>query len=620
MKNFLLGCNFWDSKSGTDMWVNFDEISLENDLAALEKSGVTALRVFPNWRDFQPVTALRAWRGGFKEYRLTGDRLPENEYFIETAMIERFRKFCEMADRHSIKLVVSILTGWMSGRLFCPPCLDSKNLISDPEALMFEEKFVRGFVKYTRDIKNIVMWDLGNECNCLGASQSRAQSYLWTATIRNAILTSDASRPISSGMHGLDFAESGIWPICDQGILCDYLTPHPYPSPTIGGDVDPADRMRTTMLPTAQCAYYEGLSHRPTILQEQGTFSDMLINREGAADFMRVNICSALANNVEGYFWWCAHEHLHLTKPPYTWSMIERELGLLDEKREPKPVGDTMKSMQKIIENLPEIPKKEDNAVIILSNEQNQWAVGASAFILAKRAGLSPVMRAFTDINNIPHMPIYILPSIVGWAPVYREILDILLDRVAHEGATLYISTASGFITEFEKVTGLTSHGMSNGIVTYMTLDGKKYSAVQTKRFELEAKTAEVIAYDDQNVPIFTSNAFGKGNVYFLAFPVESLLWGRSGAYAKGMPEYSEIYRKFAANVTENQIIRSENPETSLTLHKTDDGYIAVIVNYTNTPEDAKILLKEGCKMTPIYGDATCVGACDMAVLKVNEV
>ena len=30
MKDFMIGCNFWDSKSGTDMWLNFDEESLAN--------------------------------------------------------------------------------------------------------------------------------------------------------------------------------------------------------------------------------------------------------------------------------------------------------------------------------------------------------------------------------------------------------------------------------------------------------------------------------------------------------------------------------------------------------------------------------------------------------------
>lgn len=55
MSAFLLGCNYWNSASGTDMWKNWDESVIKADLAELKKIGVKHLRVFPNWRDFQPV-------------------------------------------------------------------------------------------------------------------------------------------------------------------------------------------------------------------------------------------------------------------------------------------------------------------------------------------------------------------------------------------------------------------------------------------------------------------------------------------------------------------------------------------------------------------------------------
>ena len=80
MKDYYIGVNYWDSASGTDMWVRFDPEVVENDLAALQANGVDTLRIFPNWRDFQPVTALYGWRGNFSEHRLTGDRFPENEF------------------------------------------------------------------------------------------------------------------------------------------------------------------------------------------------------------------------------------------------------------------------------------------------------------------------------------------------------------------------------------------------------------------------------------------------------------------------------------------------------------------------------------------------------------
>ncbi len=617
MQKFYLGCNFWDSKSGTDMWINFDEDSLRADLDALESIGVKALRCFPNWRDFQPVIMLRGWRGNPKEYRLTGDRIPENEFFIDPVMIERFRIFAKLAEERDMELVASVLTGWMSGRLFCPPALEGKNLINDYEALMLEEKFVRGFVEYTKDIPNIVMWDLGNECNCLGQAGSRYQSYHWTATIRNAILASDQTRPISSGMHGLDFDPNGTWSIADQGELCDYLSNHPYPSPTIGGDVDPANRLRTTMLPTAQCEYYAGISGKPSFIQEQGTFSDMLIGREGAADFLRVNICSSIAGGYKGYFWWCAHEHLHLTKPPYTWSMIERELGILDSDRTPKPVGEEMKKLSLLIDSLPYIPEKQTDSVIIGTNEQNQWGICASSFILAKRAGLTPRICSCHN-REIPKAPLYILPSLTGWESIYAETYNELLKRVHDDGATLFISVSSGFICEFEHVTGLHSLGMSKSGAGKMEWNGNTYHIEYTKKFRLEAITAEILAEDAAGDPVFAKNSFGKGSVYFLAFPLENMLWGHTGAYDEGRTDYSVIYAEAAKDILKDKPMRALEKDISLTLHpETENSYIAIAVNYSPDTKNASIKLSDKFRAEPIYGDMSSIGGCNMAICRI---
>lgn len=58
---FAIGVNYWDSKSGTDMWKNWDRETVEADFAALEAVGVRYLRVFPNWRDFQPIHKQYQW-------------------------------------------------------------------------------------------------------------------------------------------------------------------------------------------------------------------------------------------------------------------------------------------------------------------------------------------------------------------------------------------------------------------------------------------------------------------------------------------------------------------------------------------------------------------------------
>ncbi|MBQ8508636.1 MAG: hypothetical protein IJ493_01900 [Clostridia bacterium] len=625
--NFMIGCNYWDSTHGTDMWRDWNEQDVDADLAALEAVGVKYLRVFPNWRDFQPVCRLYAWRGQHKEYRLTGERFPENEYYIEPVMIERFLTFCDLAEKHGMKLIVSVLTGWMSGRLFTPPLLEGKNLIRDHEALMFEERFVRGFVGYVKHHSAIDWWDLGNECNCLGQADTGADAYVWTVTIRNAILAADRSRKIMSGMHGLTFEPDSPWSIKVQGELTDMLTPHPYPSPTIGGDVEPADRMRTTILPTAQCTYYSDLGGKPAMIQEQGTFSDMLINREGAADFLRVNICSAWANGFKGYLWWCGCEHLCLTQPPYSWSMIERELGILDLDRNPKPVATQMKAMSDLMETLPDLPEKEIDAVCVLSREQQQWQVGAAAYILGKQAGLQVRMASCYDApyGEIPKAPIYLLPSIMGWAALYKECFDLLLERVHEDGAALYISVGSGFVTEFEKVTGMRSHGMMNAGGSSVKLelsDGGLTLPVQyNKKFLLERLTADVLGHDADGTPVFSRHSFGKGKIYLLGFPLEQMLWNRPMIFAgDDAPAYWRIYREVGRELLAGKVLTCANPQIGLTLHPCEDGsYYAVAVNYSEKEQDTQLTLAEGWKLESVYGGVQVIGKCDMTVYRVRK-
>ncbi|MBE6611628.1 MAG: hypothetical protein E7632_03955 [Ruminococcaceae bacterium] len=623
MKNYYMGVNYWDSTSGTDMWVNFDEAVIDADLAALEAIGVDTLRIFPNWRDFQPVMNVYGWGGNFMEHRLKGERFPEDTFFLDPVMIERFLTFCDLAQKHGMKLVVGVVTGWMSGRLFVPPALEGKNIITDPEALMWQTRFCHGFVRAVKHHPAIDAWELGNECNCLGHTPTRYAAYVWTSTIRSAISLEDPDRPVYSGMHGLA-SETGMqWMVQDQGELTDMLTCHPYPSPTVGGDVTPANRLRCTMIPTAQLAYYSGISGRPAMIEEQGTFSDMLINREGAADFMRVNLLSGWANGSRGYLWWCGMEHLKLSHPPYSWSMIERELGILDIDRNPKPVGRTMKEISAVLSTMPELPEKQIDGVCVLPRDTKHWPSAAPAYILAKQAGIELTMRTADQIHrtaDLPDAPLYIVPTLTGWAPLHKEAYDALLEK-ANNGATVYFSVATGFITECEKVTGMRSNGMYNAGGDTMTFtDGSSLPMCYQKKFLLESVGAEVLARDSYGNPVFTKNSFGKGTVYMLYFPMEQMMWNNALAFTgKEKPDYSRIYRIIGEDVLKNHPIDSANNQVGMTLHPTDTGYYAVLVNYDNMTHDAEVSVADGWTMEPVYGDVTSIGKCNMAVVKLSR-
>ena len=207
---FLVGCNYWASHAGTNMWHDWDEEQIDRDFSLLEEHGIRYLRVFPLWPDFQPLRMHYMVEGQEKELRLEENPLPHTEAGragVDEVMVGRFRTFCDLAERHGLSLVVGLVTGWMSGRWYVPEPFRTVNVLTDARAIQWEVRFVRYMVRTFRDHPAICAWDLGNECNCLGKLERPEEGYVWVNAITSAIKTEDGTRPVLSGMHG-SFPES----------------------------------------------------------------------------------------------------------------------------------------------------------------------------------------------------------------------------------------------------------------------------------------------------------------------------------------------------------------------------------------------------------------------------
>lgn len=118
----------------------------------------------------------------------------------------------------------------------------------------------------------------------------------------------------------------------------------------------------------------------------------------------------------------------------------------------------------------------------------------------------------------------------------------------------------------------------------------------------------------------FTGHKLGKGKVYFLAFPLEQSLAGHPMCYcADNAVLYWRIYREIAWDVIEQKICISENPQVAVTLHpESDSSMLAVAVNYSNVPQDARLRIADGWKYEYIYGSET-IEKCDMAVRRLTK-
>ncbi len=610
---FMLGCNYWDKEHGTDMWRFFDENVIRKDIKMLSENGVKYMRCFPNWRDFQPVNKIYAWRGEEKGYCDYEDRPLSNTLGIDYSQIDNFKKFAAICDEYGIKLIVSVVTGWMSGRQFWPKGLMGKNGITDPEVLMWTARFIKGFVEGVKSCKNIVMWDLGNESNCLGQVKNRYEAYVWTTYVRNAIYAADTTRPISSGMHGLDTCESA-WSIKDQGEITDYLTPHPYASRSINNDYEPVNRLRTTLLPTAQCMYYEALSGKPTILQEQGTFSQATANKDMSADFGRINILSSFVHGVKGWLWWCGPNHSNVNNTPYTWGMMERDLSLFELDGTPRPIAHTIKEIGEVLDALSfeEMPKRDIDAVCLLTAQPNRWNNASASFVLGKQAGIEVTFAEVSNVAeviNVPDSDLYIMPCIEGWEVVNQTALDKIYEKV-NDGATLYISYDGGDFFHFEERTGLRSNGIVRSRKQHTAaFDFGNISYYSEREIIIESVGAEALAYNEEGNIVLSCFNYGKGRVFFLNMPLERTLAVTYEAYNK---DYYKIYKKFADNVLKNKIVISNNPEIGVTQHKVDDNnYIIAALNYSDKDINCEFEIASGWTLKAFSNNGNSIGKCN---------
>ena len=597
----FLGCNYWASASGIRMWRNWDGQNVEDDLRRLSAYGISTLRVFPTWDDFQPVEALYRYGGIFKEYRMRDGSLPQNEYYLDEEMLAHFAEFCKLCEAYNMKLIVGLLTGWMSGRLFVPAILQERNLYTDSRALLFEQRFIKGFVSRFKNEPVIYAWDLGNECNCLSLTENREDAASWTAIIANTIRAYDSTRPVVSGMHSLGC--DNVWTIFDQAEHTDILTTHPYPYFVEHCSMEPFSSIRTLLHATCETRYYADLSGKPCLVEEIGNLGNMACDKEMAANFLRVNLFSNWAHGAPGVLWWCANEQTNLTYPPYSWMMCERELGLLDADRRPKPVLREYKQFADWQAGLGfELPPARVDGVCITSKWQDNWGISYMSYILAKQAGVN--LRFAHYSQQLPDAKVYLLPSVTSHVVIELERYNELKERVKN-GATLYISMDDGFMTEFEELTGLRIHDSADRTEPG-SMNGLEYT--RKRMCWLEPVGAEVLQYDDQGNIAFSKHQYGKGTVHYLNFPVEKVLLTRNNGFAE---PYYKIYNdilgsKYCKNVT-----------VGITIHEGDGKTYLVAVNYSGREQSLEGLPFRAEKVH--RGDVHTVGAYDCCVLEGAE-
>ena len=579
---FSVGVNYWASHAGTQMWSKFSAEEVEKDFIALRNSGVNTVRIFPLWEDFQPVKLLAECGNNFREISfLDGSPLPATglrSFGLDPVMMERFRTVADLALKHELKLVVGLLTGWMSGAMFVPPALADKNLFEDFQAIRLAEMFLRGFVTEMKDHPAIVAWEPGNECNCLSAS-SAYSSWNWHHMVTSTIRLIDRSRPVFSGMHGGKNSINKSNNLIMQGELFDALTTHPYPAFTPHCGKSALNNVPAIYHATAESVYYRGVSGKPAFVEEIGAFGPNYLSEERTDAYLYTVLYSALIHDLGSVLWWCGFSFDRCAdNAPYRWGAMERELGAMKSDRAADGAGKAMKRFGEELKNLPEFSSRQVDATVVVTTMNDAWKSAFGAFILSKQAGFEVEYCNIATIDELPESKFYIVPAISGF-----EVMDVhkyhLLLKAAEKGATVVITADSGYLQPFNAYFGCeVDYRTEEPETVTFTLDGQQFSTRQSITRKMKNHTADVLAGDTDGFPVIMVQKYGAGKLVFVNAALED------NVFAPGNELY-KVYRKLAeiAGVE----VPEKSPEIGITTHKTADGRtLKFFINYADHEVD----------------------------------
>ena len=583
---FFVGCNYWCRNAGMYMWSQWDPATLEKEIGELAKYGVRVMRVFPLWQDFQPLTGDCFAGGKYRSYRFRDNRDLPNSAGVDDEMIARFRFMCDVCEKNDIKLIVGIVTGWMSGRQFVPYVFEEKNVLVDPDAIMWQTRFTKYFVEKLKDHPAIAAWDYGNECNCMGAGEAgQSAFYNWMDHIGMAIRLKDPTRPVVSGMHGLKTEELANTNVRQNGEISDILCTHPYALYVPGCGKEAFNTMRTALHPTAESLLYRDLGGKPCFIEEVGNLGTEYSSDERSAAGLRTMMFSAWANDLKGVLWWCNSDQEGLDFPPYNLTACERELGLIRNDWTPKPIMLEMKAFQDFCRSLPfkKLPARKTNCCIVVPEKISGWEAGFGAYLLAKEAGLECVY-AGAENQELPEAPLYIVVSSdrdSGYS--YRA--QKRWQAKAREGATVMVLLGGNSrFTHFREWTGLkVDYGCRSGIRRNFEFAGKKMYVDDGFTTKLLPDGAEILAKAADGEPVFSSFAFGKGRVVVVNGPVDRQSINRSDCFTgRDICQYYQLFRAVKAMAgIKLRVEKGDCPWVGITEHPMANGAAVVVaVNF----------------------------------------
>ncbi|GAA1598813.1 cellulase family glycosylhydrolase [Kribbella hippodromi] len=314
------GVNYVPREQWWNAWLDFDELSIVDDLAAIAALGCDHIRIQCLWPVFQPSPTS-----------------------VSATAMSRLTVLLDRAHDAGLEVWVTVLNGFLSGWVFRPPWMPRGNLFTDPLAVSAAKTMVGAVAELVGTHPAGAGIDLGNEPNMLVGFEpqqvTEADLDGWARTLIGSVRSAAPNVPVVLGADHQPWTTSEVG--FSRALLAnepDITTVHawPYFSGFIGHFGEDNDLAWSIGAYLAQVAAAHQTTPRPIWIQEIGIAPEWVtdVSIEHATERLLRNALSVPA--VTAVTWWASHDiHRHHGG----FADLEYDLGLIDVNNKIKPTG-----------------------------------------------------------------------------------------------------------------------------------------------------------------------------------------------------------------------------------------------------------------------------------------
>ncbi len=380
---FPVGVNYWPRRKAMGWWKDFDRDEVAGEFDVIADLGMTLVRIFLLWEDFQP----------------------RPDVVSATALVD-LETVCDVAAERGLGLDVTFFTGHMSGPNWAPPWLlggntpvpgdrqvisgadddagSYRNPFVDGQALAAAELLLREVVGRLRDHPGIWAWNLGNEPDIFAAPPDALAGPEWASRMIGVIRELDSEHRVTVGLHAPSLMDDTGLRVDRMFSDCDVAAMHVYPiyASFASGPLDPDAVPFATALTAV-------LAGRPALMEEFGActaapgsaretwqwealgkgWSQLMVSEEELAEHLEEVLPRLVRVGATGALLWCFadyHESLW-DRPPCDTKLHERFFGLLRPDGTLKPHAEVVR---RFIARGPRIMQPEPRARIEIDGDR----------------------------------------------------------------------------------------------------------------------------------------------------------------------------------------------------------------------------------------------------------